>query len=289
MSSARRTRVWPALLAAALVLLIAAPFIAGFAIRTAFNDGAVPVARDLWVAGAPRTMMAIWAHPDDEITSAGTLARMGHDDGARLVLVYLTRGEAYSGTDLSRDELTRVRTREAQAAGRILGAEETILLDYPDGGLPEADGRAAMRDLGAIIARVRPSVVVSFDDRVGFYGHSDHRQVGIWVRALMAEAADDPHSSVRAYYQATLPAPMIAMARRMVSAFRERYPSDPARGLPAPTVAINIASEAERKRGVLDAHASQIAVVADVQPYYDRAPPWAYYRILDREYYTRVR
>ncbi|MGE0045776.1 MAG: PIG-L family deacetylase, partial [Hyphomonadaceae bacterium] len=126
MSSVRRTRIWPALAIAALVLLLAAPIAAGFYARETVNDSAVPVVRDLWVEGAPRVALAIWAHPDDEITSAGTLARMGHDPDAQLVLVYLTRGEAYDGTDLAPEALARVRTREAQEAGRILGAEETI-------------------------------------------------------------------------------------------------------------------------------------------------------------------
>lgn len=57
----------------ALLGLIAALFL--FA-RDQINDREVPVVRDLIPAGAPQRVLAIWAHPDDEVTSAGTFAAM---------------------------------------------------------------------------------------------------------------------------------------------------------------------------------------------------------------------
>ena len=44
--------------------------------RAQVNDLKTPLSKDLFPFGAQRRAMAIWAHPDDEITSAGTLAEM---------------------------------------------------------------------------------------------------------------------------------------------------------------------------------------------------------------------
>lgn len=269
---------------AAVVLLL--PVIVFVALNRTINDESVPVVSSLFVPGAPKVLMAVWAHPDDEITSAGTLARMAREKDARVVIVYLTRGEGAKVEGKTRETMAKERTLEAKAAGDVLGAAEVVVLDYPDGGLQTADAAAAKDAIRGLIARVRPSVVLTFDERIGYYGHPDHVQVGRWVREVVAEGAASPDFPVRRLYQATLPKPMVDIALKMVEAFRRRFPTDPALGLPSPTVAVSIPPVATIKRALLDVHKSQAGVVRDVQPYYDRVPGWLYYRIFDREYFA---
>ncbi|MDO8380686.1 PIG-L deacetylase family protein [Phenylobacterium sp.] len=264
------------LLAVLLALAIGTFLVA----RGQLNDGAVPSARSLLAPGQPRTAMAIWAHPDDEITSAGTLANLARE-GATVVLVYVTRGEAARDTGYSREDLAEVRRKEAQAAGATLGAHAVEVLEWPDGGLATADGEAIKAVLRERIDHWRPSLLISFDERVGYYGHPDHIAVGRWARELARE-----DNSIRRLYQATLPRAMIRLALKLVAAFRDNYPSAPEAGLPAPTVAVPIAGQASVKRRLLDVHASQAKVIADVQPGYDRVPAWLYYRLFDREYFA---
>lgn len=251
--------------------------------RGQVNDNDVPVSKDLFPESAPRTAMAIWAHPDDEITSAGTLSAMARS-GAELTLVYLTAGEAAKHPHYSPKELAEVRRQEAEAAGRTLGARHVAVLSYPDGGLPGHDGEMVKAEIAELIARFEPSLIISFDEQVGFYGHRDHVQTGRWVREVVEAGAP----SVRRLYQATLPRQMIALALKLVQAFRDQYPKEPEAGLPAPTVAVNITRQAAVKRALLDVHVSQAAVVDDVQPFARKAPPWLYYRLFDREYFTLV-
>lgn len=266
--------------AALAVLGLCAAALAGFLfVRTRLNDGDVPVAASLFPPGAPLRAMAIWAHPDDEITSAGTFKAMT-EAGADLVLVYLTAGEAARDTGYSREELAQVRRREAQTAGALLGASQVEVLDFPDGGLPATDPAPAKAAIAALVERHAPSVIISFDETVGFYGHPDHVAVGRWVREVVEAGAP----SVRRLWQATLPRALIALALQLVQAFRDHYPKDD--GLPAPTAAVRIARQAGAKRALLDVHASQAKVISDVQPYYDRAPAWLYYRLFDREYFA---
>jgi len=258
--------------------------VGGFlAARSLINDEQVPQAGILPGVGRDVTVLAIWAHPDDEITCAGTLARMAQA-GAKVVLVYLTRGEAARNTGYGRDELARVRTAEAKAAGAVLGATAVEVLDFPDGGLLGLNPAGPKAAIAEAIQKHRPQVLISFDEKVGFYGHPDHVRTGVWVREVF-EAAPPKGPWPRLLYQVTLPQAMVRLALRLVEAFRNNYPSDPSRGLPAPEIAVNIARQAQTKRALLDVHASQKAIIADVQPGYDKVPAWLYYRLFDREYF----
>ncbi len=251
------------------------------------NDDSVPKAAStaaLFAPRAPKVVLAVYAHPDDEITAAGTLARMAAE-GASVTILYFTHGEAAHHTGFTADQLYRMRPEEAKAAGAALHAT-VVVLDYGDGKLPRADGARAKADLAALIATLRPSTVISFDERVGYYGHPDHAQAGRWTAEVVRGGMATPGYPVKRLYQATLPAPVIKLAREHIAAFRDHYPIDPAKGLPPPTVAVPIAAEASAKRAVLDAHTSQAKVIEDVQPYGRKLPPWLYYRLFDREYFT---
>lgn len=280
----RRRRLLLGLCGVLAVLAVAAGGAFVF-VNHAVNDDAVPRSAELFAPGAPHVAMAIWAHPDDEITSAGTLAGMTRA-GAKLTLVILTHGEGAHFTGYTAEELYRMRPMEAKASGHALGTGDVVVLDYGDGKLPRANRAKAEAAIAALIASRRPSTVISFDETVGYYGHADHVQTGRWVADVVRRGAGDPAFPVRRLYQATLPAPIIALARKYIAAFRNHYPTDPARGLPAPTVAVPIAAQADAKRAVLDAHKSQVKVIDDVQPYGRKLPAWLYYRLFDREYFT---
>jgi LmbE family N-acetylglucosaminyl deacetylase len=265
-------------------LLIAAALAADFGwsrLVGKLNDEDVPVASGL----EGQRIMAIWAHPDDEITCAGTLA-LAARHGAEITLVYLTAGEAAKDTGYTREVLAEVRRKEAAAAGAMLGAKHVEVLDFPDGGLPATDGRKARAAISALIKRHAPDTLVGSDEQVGFYGHPDHVQAGRWLREVVEAGRRRKGFPVKRLYQVTLPKNLLALAMKLIDAFRNNYPTDPAKGLPAATMAVRITPAAATKRRLLDVHASQKTIIADVQPCYDRIPAWLYYRLFDREYFT---
>ncbi len=96
-----------------------------------------------------KTLLAVFAHPDDEAFGVGgTLARYAAQ-GVRVVLACATRGEAGQISDPSLatpENLGRVREEELRCAARALGVREVIFLGYRDSGMAgdrrNADPRA---------------------------------------------------------------------------------------------------------------------------------------------------
>lgn len=131
-----------------------------------------------------RTLLGIWAHPDDEAyLSAGLMARTA-GAGGRVVCVHATLGER--GTDdpvrWPPDRLGPHRRVELRTCLARLGVHESHLLGYPDGGCDEIDPFEAIERIVAVIDEVRPDVLVTFGPD-GITGHPDHITVSRWATA----------------------------------------------------------------------------------------------------------
>jgi LmbE family N-acetylglucosaminyl deacetylase len=149
------------------------------------------------VDGAPSSVLAIYAHPDDpEVSSGGSLARWAAA-GATIAVCICADGDKGS-LDPSVDptELTVRRRDEVEAAGRVLGVGSHHYLGYCDGDL---DDNAELRGkLVALVRQVRPEVVMCPDPTAVFFGqhyanHRDHRVVGFATLDAVAPASGNPH------------------------------------------------------------------------------------------------
>jgi LmbE family N-acetylglucosaminyl deacetylase len=140
------------------------------------------------------TVLGVFAHPDDECTSAGgTLARYA-DAGGPVVVISCTNGEF--GDDLGglkpgspghdRQRVAATRRRELDAAGRRLGVSIVERLGYHDSGMP---GWAKWADttvfsavpleevaaqLRALIRQHQPSIVLTHNPHA-IHEHVDHQ------------------------------------------------------------------------------------------------------------------
>src|SRR4051794_11056826 len=133
-----------------------------------------------------RTVLAVFAHPDDEsLACGGTLARLS-DAGARVVLLCASRGEhgAISDPALVPDgDLRRGRAHELGEAARILGIAELLILDHPDGDLRWANVPELHAQIVTMIQQHRPDAVITFGED-GLYWHLDH--IGVHERTFTA-------------------------------------------------------------------------------------------------------
>ncbi|MCD9623576.1 mycothiol conjugate amidase Mca [Rhabdothermincola salaria] len=144
---------------------------------------------------APRCLLSIHAHPDDEASKGASTVAKYKADGVHTVLVTCTGGEEGSilnpamDTPEVRERLHEVRRDELDLAARIIGYDEVVLLGYRDSGMPDteanthpdafaaADFDEAVARLVEVIRRTRAQVILTYSDDQSGYPHPDHLRV----------------------------------------------------------------------------------------------------------------
>ncbi|MCL7957873.1 MAG: PIG-L family deacetylase [marine benthic group bacterium] len=131
-------------------------------------------------AASGRTLLVALAHPDDEV---GTVAAIASQiaRGDRVVLVWLTRGEATDAYGrIDPGEVAARRDAMAARVGRLLGVE-TRFLDFTDTGVIAT--RDASLSMARLIAEIKPDGVLTWGDAwVRGMRHPDHQATGRIVR-----------------------------------------------------------------------------------------------------------
>jgi LmbE family N-acetylglucosaminyl deacetylase len=140
-------------------------------------------------ATGPRTLLAIFAHPDDEATVSHVLAKYAAE-GVTVYLAIATDGR-YGVTEHAKipagDSLAAVRTEEAKCAAEKLGIQPPIFFSLHDqlkmgeGFGPVHDQLNTMRDkVKELFSTLKPDVVITWGAS-GWTGHHDHRLVSTVV------------------------------------------------------------------------------------------------------------
>ena len=138
-------------------------------------------------------LLAVFAHPDDEILCGAGCLALAARTGRQVTLVCATRGELgpIASPELATHEtLAVVREGELRASAQALGIRDVRFLDLPDAGVdwaaPDAGTLAA---LVRIIRQGRPRAILTFGPD-GLYGHSDHVAIGELTARARQLAAD---------------------------------------------------------------------------------------------------
>jgi len=119
----------------------------------------------------PKRILVILAHPDDEsFAVGGTLAKYAHQ-GAQIILLCATRGEAgIAGVEPKK--AGDIRERELRIAAQHLGIE-VYFMGYPDGGLANTEPGMLLETITCWIGMVQPQLIITFGPEGGS-GHPDH-------------------------------------------------------------------------------------------------------------------
>lgn len=220
---------------------------------------------------APRRLLLVHAHPDDEsILTGATMARYAAS-AAHVTLVTCTRGERGEviPADLAHLEgdgaaLAQRRTEELAAAMEALGVTDHRFLGadadvaWEDSGMewgPDGAARAApdvppqafaladvdepARHLVRVLREVRPQVVVTYEPGGG-YGHPDHVQAHrVTMRAVELAAQEDGEGEawqVAKVYESVAPASVARDVLRAPAAENPFTAADP--HAPAPSIVV---------------------------------------------------
>jgi LmbE family N-acetylglucosaminyl deacetylase len=152
---------------------------------------------------ASRTLVAVFAHADDEGSAAPILARYARE-GVQVYLVIATDGaQGASHTTIPPGpELARARSEEARCATDALGIHPPILLGFPDAQLGNyLEDRMRLQHLTTRIVgelqRLKPDALITWGPDGGS-GHPDHRLVSSIVTQLVRAGA--PGAPERLFY-----------------------------------------------------------------------------------------
>ncbi|MFF4136779.1 PIG-L family deacetylase [Streptomyces mirabilis] len=205
------------------------------------------------------SLLAVFAHPDDESLSAGGVLARHAAAGARTAVVTATWAAD-----------TR-RAAELAEALRILGAGEPRMLGYADARVPhsapgcvrlcEAPLDETVRRLVTHIREFRPDIMVTHDAYGGLPGHPDHVHTHR-VTVLAAQAAGlgqlYPDAGApwqpRALYLATHPHSAVSALRAAIGARKTVY-SVPDEQV---TATVDVGPWMERKIAAVLAHRSEV-------------------------------
>jgi LmbE family N-acetylglucosaminyl deacetylase len=256
------------------------------------------------------TILAIFAHPDDETFGVGgTLARYA-DRGAPITMVSATRGEVGEiapGTDATPETLGAHREQELRDAMAILGVSDVRFLGFRDSGMkgthenkhPDAlinqPEDAVTEAMVRIIREVRPRVIVTWDESGG-YGHPDHVFVHFRAKDAFHAAVDAsrfpdagaPWQADALFYVAIPVDEFGALMREMQElGIMEPSVADEAfEELPQvrANCIIDVHDQFERKERAMLSHRTQIA---DMEPFM-KLPLASRLRFFGREYFHRA-
>ncbi len=136
----------------------------------------------------PLTVLAAFAHPDDEgFGCGGTLAALVAG-GHRVTLICATNGDVGEISDpalATPETLPSVRQGELRAAMDLTGIQDVRFFNYRDSGMPgwadndhprslfQAPEETVVGQVESVIREVQPDIVITHDP-TGGYGHPDH-------------------------------------------------------------------------------------------------------------------
>jgi LmbE family N-acetylglucosaminyl deacetylase len=198
---------------------------------TAAAQNTPPVAQPVPKPATVRTLLAIFAHPDDEATVSPVLAKYAAE-GVTVYLAIATDGRfgvtPHAGIPAG-DKLAAVRSEELKCAAEKLGIQPPITFGLEDqlkmgeGYGPLHDQLRALRDqVTRLFTTLKPDVVLTWGPS-GWTGHHDHRLVGAVVTEVFQSQAWEKPSQL--YYAgiptgslpASSPIPLATVAAKYLS------------------------------------------------------------------------
>jgi LmbE family N-acetylglucosaminyl deacetylase len=189
------------------------------------------------------SILAVFAHPDDE-TSVGPMLARYACEGHAVYLASVTSGQKGVRPDFGMaagEELGAVREEELRCACRQLGIHEPFLLGFQDQGIAAP----------AVIEQTRGEVVVTFGPD-GITGHVDHSAAGNIATLVFQQQGLLRHAPRKLYYVA-LPESRLAEMPDGLGRNRAFYPVSDA----FITTQVDCREHAEAGLRAMECHKSQ--------------------------------
>ena len=126
-----------------------------------------------------KRVLVFGAHPDDELTMAGTMAMLASRGVPWSICISTNGSEGYPRPEW-RDSIVEMRAREMAECDKVLGIAERICIGADDMGL--TNDKATFKEFIRVIRAVRPDVVFT-------HGPHDYHRDHLATHAISIEAA----------------------------------------------------------------------------------------------------
>ena len=171
-----------------------------------------------------KSLLAIFAHPDDETFGCGGLLALFSRAGGVTAAISATRGEkgkSHLETPMTPEELAQLRAEELKNAAKILGVSRVETFAYPDGGLDEQSEDEVVEKLLTVIKEFSSYAILTFGPDGGS-GHRDHIAIHKFTCRAFLEAQKFDSSPKELYFR-VIPEAVKEMRRNAASS-RPRTP-----------------------------------------------------------------
>lgn len=187
-------------------------------------------------------ILAIGCHPDDlEIGCGGTLAKYA-DQGNDVFMCHIANGNMGHAVIMP-DELRKVRTKEAELSGGLLGAKEVFNIDVPDL-VVSSENQETVKKVIEVIRYTKPDVIITHSPEDYMRDHLETGRIvfdASFSSSVPHFGGGENHGLISPlYYMDTLAG---------VNFLPEEY--------------VDITSTLERKLQALDKHESQVKWMKD--------------------------
>ena len=170
-----------------------------------------------------KSILASFAHPDDEIGCAALVARY-MAEGGQSTLICTTNGEMGTVEEKylqNYASISELRQAELACASKAIGFSEVVTFGYRDSGMmgtvdndnPSSSWQAPMEEVVQrvieVMRRTRPQVVITFNT-FGAYGHPDHIKINQATVEAFQRLQGEPEHPQKLYY-VTIPRTIIQL------------------------------------------------------------------------------
>ena len=152
-----------------------------------------------------KTVVAIFAHPDDEsFGPSGTIAKLAQSNDVYVLCA--TKGESGMGPS---SNLAAIRAKELRESAKILGVKNVFFLGFVDGTLSNSIYHKLASKIEQKLKHLRPETIITTEP-MGVSGHIDHITVSMvtsfvftrlpFVKTLMYYCIDEKAAAKMSSY-----------------------------------------------------------------------------------------
>ena len=126
-----------------------------------------------------KTIMVFCAHPDDDVSISGTMAKLVKNGNNVIIVMYTNGNKGSHDLEMTSERLAKIRKKEEEDACEVIGikSENIIWLGYDDGELEYAEPKILCGKIARLIRKYRPDGVLCFDPGRQYerWHKTDHR------------------------------------------------------------------------------------------------------------------